>query len=312
MSIAVGRKRICLHCRLSPGDVLTLTASIESLHLQFPQEFETDVRTPAAEIWQNNPHITPLDEKDAECIELDYPTIHASDRVLLPFLGGYTHDLGKKLGIPLELKTNRPHLYLAPEELEWVDQIREHYTHGRKIPFWLVSAGIKSDFTAKQWPIENYQEVVDVTRGMIQWVQVGADEHNHPRLDGVIDLVGKTDHRQLIRLAYHAQGGLGPVTYLQHLMAAWQKPYLCLVGGREPVPWVQYPFQHTFHTIGSLDCCRHGACWRSRVVPLGDGDSKDLSLCDQPVLGLKVPVGKCMAMIRPIEVLSVLNRICRT
>ena len=57
-------------------------------------------------------------------------------------------------------------------------------------------------------------------------MQVGAKEHDHPKLDGAIDLRNKTDHRQLIRLAWHSCGGLGPVTYLQHLCAAWEKRFV--------------------------------------------------------------------------------------
>jgi hypothetical protein len=102
---------------------------------------------------------------------------------------------------------------------------------------------------------------------------------------------------------------LGPVTYLQHLCAAWEKPYLCLLGGREPVTWTKYPLQHTFHTMGLLDCCRTTACWKSRVVPLRDGDPKDTSLCLWPLLGLARPSPKCMATIRPDEVLSILERL---
>ena len=50
--------------------------------------------------------------------------------------------------------------------------------------------------------------------------------------------------------------------------------------------------------MGTLPCCRDTACWKSRVVKLGDGAEQDQSLCDAPVL-TEVPSGKCMAMIRP-------------
>lgn len=301
-------RRLILHCRLSPGDVMTLTAAVESLHAAYPGAYVTDVRTTVPEIWRHNPLITPLADDAGEHFELEYSSIHRSNQSPVSFLAGYTFDLGVKLGVSLELRTNRPHLYLSEDERQWVDQIREHFTHGRSTPFWLVNAGVKPDFTTKQWPIESYQEVVDATRGRIQWVQIGAAEHDHLRLRGVIDLVGKTDHRQLIRLAWHAQGGLGPVTYLQHLLAAWEKPYVCLVGGREPASWVQYPRQITLHTVGQLGCCQHGACWRSRTIPLGDGTASDSNLCETPVLGLLRPAPRCMSLIRPQEVLLPLER----
>jgi ADP-heptose:LPS heptosyltransferase len=304
-------QKLILTSNLCPGDLLTLTAAVESLHLTYPGEYLTDVRTPAREIWEHNPHLTPLEDADPEArkIECHYPSIGRCNQEPVSFLAGYTEHLGEQLGRPLRCRVNRPCLYLSDAERAWQDQVSQHVTGGKRIPFWLVNAGVKNDYTAKSWPVEHYQSVINMTRGRIQWVQVGAREHTHPELRGVIDFRGKTDHRQLIRLAYHAAGGLGPVTYLQHLCAAWQKPYVCLLGGREPVPWTSYPTQHTLHTIGLLDCCRDKACWRSRTVPIGDSDAKDSSLCDWPVLGLLRPSPKCLAAITPHQVVSVLDRI---
>jgi len=305
-------RKLILQSFLSPGDILTMTAAVESLHRAFPEEYLTDVRTSVPAIWEHNPRITPLDESDSDVTVLDlhYPSIHRSNQVSVPFLEGYTDDLGSKLGIPLRLATNRPHLHLSDQEQGWLNQIRDSLPElaGRDVPFWIVDAGVKSDYTAKQWPVEYYQHVVAATAGRIQWVQIGAREHDHPSLSGVVDLRGKTDHRQLVRLAWHVQGGLGPVTYLQHLMAAWEKPYVCLVGGREPATWVQYPKQITLHTVGQLPCCRNAACWISRIVPLGDSSDKDQSLCERPVLGFTRPVAQCMARIRPEEVVMILKR----
>jgi len=297
-------EKLILCCNLCPGDVLTMTAAVESLHATYPGEYLTDVETPVAEIWQHNPRITPL-KGSGRRLQLQYPSVHQSNQVPHCFLGGYTLDLGRQLGRPLQLRVNRPQLYLADDEKKWLNQVRGLDQANRRRPFWLVNAGVKDDYPAKQWPVEYFQQVVRETIGLIQWVQIGSREHDHPRLDGAIDLRGKTDHRQLIRLAWHAAGGLGPVTYLQHLMAAWQKPYVCLLGGREPVSWVQYPKQVTLHTVGQLPCCRSGACWKSKVLA-GPGETE--KLCQRPLFGLKRPVAECMAMIRPEEVTAVLRR----
>lgn len=304
-------QKLILKTNLCPGDICTLTAAVESLHLTYPGEYLTDVRTPAAEIWANNPRITPIADGDREAVPIDchYPTISRCNQEPVSFLAGYTEHLGEQLARPLRCRVNRPYLYLSDAERGWTDQIAQHFTGGRRVPYWLLTAGVKPDFTCKGYPIESYQRIVASTRGEIQWVQVGAAEHNHPALSGVIDLRGKTDHRQLIRLAYHAAGGLGPVTYLQHLCAAWQKPYICLLGGREPATWVQYPFQHTLSTLGRLPCCQTAACWKGRVAVLGDGDAKDGSLCEWPVVGLMRPSPKCMASITPAEVLTLLHRL---
>ena len=305
-------QKLILHSRLSPGDILTLTAAVYSLHVTYPGQYLTDVRTTAPEIWLHNPHITRLDDHDPEVrhIQMHYPSIHRANQEPVLFIAGYTEYLGEQLGRPLRCRTPRPMLYLSEEELRMPCQVQEHFPGGKLRPFWLICAGTKRDYTTKQWPVEHYQEVVDRTRGWIQWVQIGALEHDHQPLRGVINLLGKTTHRQLIRLAYHASGGLGPTTYLQHLMAAWQRPYILLLGGREAVTWLSYPLQVTLHTVGQLPCCANRGCWRSRVVPLGDGNEKDKSLCERPVLGWAKPFPECMGRISPDEVVLVLRRIC--
>ena len=170
-----------------------------------------------------------------------------------------------------------------------------------------MTAGIKRDFTLKQWPVEYYQAVVDHFRGKVLFVQVGAAADDHPPLAGTVNLVGRTGIRDLMRLAYFADGGLGPITLLQHLCAAFEKPYVALLGGREPVSWTQYPLQTTLHTLGKLPCCRTRSCWRSRAVRLNDGWEQDDSLCESPVLDMLRPVGRCMAVIRPEDVIRAIE-----
>jgi ADP-heptose:LPS heptosyltransferase len=303
-------KKLILCCNLCPGDILTLTVAVHSLHETYPGQYQTDVRTPCPDIWLNNPHITPLADNDPDAVRIamEYPQIDRSNQTPINFLSCYTEFLGEQLGRPLYARTNRPLLYLSDAEQGWMTMLQEHFTHGRKTPFGVLVAGSKCDYTIKQWPIEYYQEVIDRTLGLFQWVQIGEAGHNHHRLERCISILGDTTHRMLHRLVYHAALGLGPVTYLMHLCAAFEKPYVYLAGGREPVTFVCYPKMHTLHTIGALPCCRHNACWKSRVVPIGDGDSKDRQLCEHPVLGLKTPVAKCMAMITPYDVVRIIQR----
>lgn len=311
---AEARRVLLLRHHLSPGDVLVMTAAIHSLHKAHPGRFLTAVETSADAIFENNPDVASVLDPvrlTAERIEMHYPAINKArdggggllslgcNERGIHFMQGFCEHLEQVLGVRVPLLTNRPHLYLSDEEKGWMSQVQE--VTAQPTPFWLVCAGRKDDYTAKHWGAAAFQEVVDRLRGKVQFVQVGSNEHHHPPLRGVLNLVGKTDMRQLIRLAWHAQGGLGGVTLLQHLMAAHEKPYVCILGGREPVTWNTYPRQQTFHTIGALDCCRAGGCWQSRVVPLGDNDEKDKSLCRYPTFGDE-SVPKCMAMIRPAEV----------
>jgi len=322
-----GIPKLILRCNLCPGDILTLTAAVESLHQTYPGQYLTDVRTPHREIWQHNPRLTPIaDDDPAARIEMHYPSINRCNQEARPFLGAYTEYLAEQLGRPLGLKVNRPFVYLSAEErawpwarihpmLAWLDQPSGDGAR----PLWIIDAGVKPDYTTKQWPIEYYQDVVDRTRDRITWLQVGLRrKHLHTTLCNVIDLTDTgPPMREMIVLASRIAGGLGPITFFQHLLAAHQKPYVCLAGGREPATWIQYPYQHTLHTVGQLDCCRPNSCWKARVVKLSDGDKKDENLCRDPVTSLDHadellarPVGRCMLQIKPHEVLHLLERLC--
>ena len=57
-------QKLLLKCGLSPGDVVMLTAAVRDLHRAHPRRFIIDVRTTAPELWENNPWITHLDERD--------------------------------------------------------------------------------------------------------------------------------------------------------------------------------------------------------------------------------------------------------
>lgn len=312
-----GQHKLILRCPLCPGDVMTMTAAVESLHRTYPDKFLTDVRTPTPEIWDCNPWITPIDDDDpaATIIDMSYTRyIVRSNRVPHNFLGCYTEWLGDVLGVPLRLQVNRPQLYLVDIERQW-SMVDRFFTWGRSpLPMWLVCAGSKSDYPAKQWPVEYFQNVIDRTFDRITWVQVGSTEqgeypHTHPNLKRCVNLVGKTSHRDLHRIMYHAAGGLGGITYLMHVAAALEKSYICLAGGREPATWISYPKQHHLHTIGQLPCCETRSCWKSRLKPIGDGHDMPEKLCERPKFdGWEMPVAECMEMIKPSEVVSIIER----
>ena len=281
-----------------------MTAAIDSLHRTHPGRYLTAVESPCPELFAHHPLIAPAGN-GFERIDMEYPLIHQSNERPVHFLQGYCDHLAEKLGVPIQCIVNRPSLYFSDEERQWTGRIEEML--GRPRPYWLVNAGKKSDYTCKQWPVEHYQQVIDTLQGRVLFVQAGATGDRHRRLRGVVDQVGKTTLRELLRLALHAQGGIGPSTLLQHVFAALEKPYVCLLGGREPLSWVQYPLQTTLHTMGAIDCCRLGACWKSRVVPLDDGEGHDKNLCVQPVF-TDPPAPRCMAMISPTEAVRAIER----
>lgn len=303
-------RNILLKNAQSPGDIVMLTAAVRDLHRSYPGQFRTGIQTTGSEIWDHNPLITHFTEEDGpvEVIDCLYPLIHRSNTSPYHFLFGFIDFLNQALDLNIKPTDFKGDIYLAPEEKNWISQV--HEITGWDTPFWIIDAGGKYDFTAKWWDPQRYQEVVDHFAGRIQFVQIGQPWHYHPELKGVLNLIGKTDLRQFIRLMYHAQGVLTPVSFPMHLAAAVEtKPgnprnRACVVvaGGREPMQWEAYPHHQYIHTNGALFCCDNGGCWKSRVVPLGDGDEKDNpeNLCVN-VVDNKLP--RCLDMITAEEVI---------
>jgi ADP-heptose:LPS heptosyltransferase len=298
----------------SPGDLVTLTAAVRDLHACYPQQFITDVRTGSPELWEQNPYVTPLEVNDPEVrvLECHYPLIQFSNQRPVHFLHGFIEYLNDQLGLQIKLTQFGGDIRLADAEKTLPSLVQQ--ITGREVPYWIIVAGGKFDYTIKWWHFRRWQAVVDHFRGKILFVQIGEKHHYHPALDGVLDLRGKTSLRELIRLVYHTQGILCPVTLVMHLAAAVEskpggppnRPCVVVAGGREPPNWEAYPTHQFIHTIGRLPCCAEGGCWRSRSVPLGDGDEKDepKHLCVDVVENLP----RCMHQITPERVVQATER----
>lgn len=296
-----------------------LTAAVRDLHKSHPGKYLTDVRTSAAQLWENNPYITPLEEGDeaVEVIECKYPLLHQSNEGQYHLIHGYRKFLQEKLNIPIKPTKFRGDIHLSSAEKSWHSQVQE--ITGEDTRFWLVVSGGKWDYTCKWLDPVKLQRVVDHFKYKIQFVQVGGKNHYHPRLNNVIDLVGKTDIRQLVRLMYHADGVICPVTFLMHLAAAVEtKPgrpinrsCVVIAGGREPSQWEAYPHHQYLHTNGCLPCCDNGGCWKGRVIPLGDGGKKDApaNLCVKPVrTENNIVVPKCIDMIAAVDIVRAVEK----
>ena len=301
-------RKLILKCGLAPGDILMLTAAVRDLHHWYRGQFLTDVRTVCPALWENNPHLTRLSEKEQGVEEIDcsYPLINRCNHAPYHCLHGFIEFLNERLRLGIKPTAFKGDIHLSEQEKAWYSQV--HELTRENTPFWIVAAGGKYDVTIKWWETRRYQEVVDHFRGKIQFVQVGELGHYHPRLDGVIDLRGRTNLRELVRLVYHAQGVLCPVTSLMHLAAAVETKTgqpanrACVVigGGREPAHWEAYPDHQFIHTNGALSCCTAGGCWRDRTVRLRDGDSRDRA--DHLCVNVVGSLPRCMDLISSAEV----------
>jgi ADP-heptose:LPS heptosyltransferase len=339
----------------SPGDLVMLTAAIRDLHKCYPNHFLTDVRTGSPDLWENNPYLTPLDARDpnVKVLECHYPLINCSNKQPVHFLNGFIDYLNAQLGLQIKLTRAAGDIHLSEAEKSAPSLVQQ--LTGSDIPYWIIVAGGKLDYTIKWWHFRRWQAVVDHFQGKILFVQIGEKHHYHPPLNNVLDLRGQTPLRELIRLVYHAQGVLCPVTLLMHLAAAVQikpatpvagataenerwfslasreragvrgaffpeafspamfpsdRPCVVVAGGREPPTWEAYSGHEFLHTIGILPCCASGGCWRSRSVPIGDGDDKDhaSNVCLDVVDNLP----RCMDLITPAMVVAKIDQYLQT
>lgn len=302
-------RKLILRNPWSPGDVVMLTAAVRDLHRRHPGAFVTDVRTACPDLWEHNPHLTPLGEEQrgVEVIDCEYPLIHECNTQPTHCLNGFVEFLSERLKVPCRLTACRGDIHLSAPEKSLRSQV--HRLTGHPLPFWIMAAGGKFDYTIKWWDTARYQEVVDHFRGRLLFVQVGDREHHHPGLTGVLDLRGRTTLRQLVRLMHHASGVVCPVTSLMHLAAAVEtrtgrpplRPCVVVAGGREPPHWEAYPGHQFIHTVGMLSCCAQSGCWRARTVARGDGDERDAPerLCVNVVGSLP----RCMDLITSSEVI---------
>ncbi|HTD65748.1 MAG TPA: glycosyltransferase family 9 protein [Candidatus Limnocylindria bacterium] len=304
-----GKRKLILRNFLCPGDLVLLTAVVRDLHRCHPGKFITDVRSSCPELWEHNPHLTPLREsdRDVEQIDCHYPLIDRCNEAPYHCIHGFADFLSERLQIPVRPTEFRGDLHLSADEQRWKSTV--HELGGKDVPFWIVNSGGKFDFTIKWWHWRRYQEVVDHFAGRILFVQIGEVGHHHPPLRNVVDLRGKTDLRQLVRLVYHAQGVLCGVTALMHFAASVatrpdrpkSRAAVIIAGGREPAHWEAYPHHQFLHTIGALRCCETGGCWKARTRAIGDGEETDQphNLCTDVVRGLP----RCMDMISSRDVI---------
>ena len=247
------------------------------------------MRTSCPALWENNPWLTPLrdDDPEARHVECHYPLIHQSNQRPYHFLHGFARHLNEQLGLAIEPTEFRGDIHLSAEEKEPRRSSRS--ASALRLPYWIIVGGGKYDFTIKWWHRRRWQAVVDHFAGRLQFVQIGERGHFHPPLRGTLDLRFSTTLRELVLLVYHADGVLCPVTLLMHLAAAVPLPPgrkraragVVVAGGREPAHWEAYPTHQYLHTIGALDCCATGGCWKSRTVPLGDGALMIATACAQ-------------------------------
>jgi ADP-heptose:LPS heptosyltransferase len=257
------KRRLVLNCHQAPGDTCVSTGVLWSLHETYPDQYETKITgCAAAELFANHPYAADFSEQ-AQQVNFEHPAFNddRSTNVRWSMMQAQCFELGKFLGVPLEPRTNKPMFFLTPSEKRY-RLLKESYC--------LINAGWKDDFETKWY--SRWQEVVDGIRAAMPWltvVQIGElgqshYSHHHPPLNGTLNLLGKTNARQLLLAASGSLFGLGPLSFLMHLYAGLEKPYICAASAFEPPTWTPYANVVRIGRSGELKCCANGACCRSK------------------------------------------------
>lgn len=334
------------------GDTVLLTALVRDFQRATGGEFLIDVHTQGMPLWLYNQNISRLDWRAVPydgssplepheyalpgqamkivCYDSEIQVVplsksgHFAASESLSHINAYhaihsfAHDISQKLGLSsiVPIGEQRGDIILSDVERSWVSQVEEL---GVPHTFWIVSTGGAYERSAMWWDPVRYQRVIDEFEGKITFVQVGLADEHHPKLRGVVDLIGKTDLRQLVRLMYHAGGYLGPANFLMHLASAVPvRPFdrsmrrrapkraaVIIAGGREPSQWIAYEGHQVIHTNGMLPCCAVGGCGKSRCEEPRPLEPNPESLCSMPVSisrGSVVP--RCLDMITPRSVID--------
>jgi ADP-heptose:LPS heptosyltransferase len=312
--------RVLLKQFQSPGDILMLTSAVRDLKTHKP-DWKINVITSCPEIWYNNINLSPsVTENNADfVIDADYKhEVNKSNQRGFHFSRAFTDHLSESLNISIPISGHGPDVYFTQEEV---------HNQLPKIPYWVMNAGGKHDFTAKWWNPNHYQKVVDYFKNKIKFVQVGGAGHYHPELKNVENLVNKTTLRQLMLLAKKSLGVITPVSFLMHLTGNMESiyggktPAIVLAGGREQSSWEGYDNHFYLSRVGMYKCCAYGACWKTKATETyceqEVQEKKPLetpNLCEDRVdLGVKIDspsgkadlkIAKCMHEIEPEEIIN--------
>lgn len=287
--------------RKGVGDYAALTPLVRDLAAAFPRDRVFVDGGPAAELLAGHPNVAAEPPAAATDVALDYaPGI---DRA---FVGGHGHyhtlardAFAAATGVDVPAGPCRPHLVLAPE-----DQVRPD-----PAPYWVVLAGSRWDIPVKAWPLSHFAEVVRLTPG-VRWKQCGRVfdgrfTERQRALPGAENLLGRTTLRQLVRLVAHADGVLCLTSLGYHLAAAFRKPCVVVMGGREPPalyapPAGDWPTLVLLHTIGEYSCCQTTGCGRIFAAPAHASAYPPGTLCALPVADPDAgSVAACLADLRP-------------
>ena len=218
-------------------------------------------------------------------VKVSYPaTISDSDGAIAPTIHIAAH-LCEAAGIT-GLVELLPRITLSERELGYGRSAAQRIT--------IMSAGSsRIPIPNKEWGPEKFQSVVDALRHRFEFVQIGSERD--PRLEGTIDLRGKTSLRQAAATIANSTVFVGIVGFLMHLARAVDRRSVIVYGGRE-APW-QSGYTGNINLTGEVPCA---PCWYLSKCGFGHRCMTEISVESvvSAVLQAAVRIGEAMPIDR--------------
>jgi hypothetical protein len=288
----------------APGDIVAATAVLRDVLDTYP-DVRIGFKTNHPHLTSNNRRLTPLVQlRTPQVVKLDYSLGQSMlkagqyhEHFITWFHRQWTHETG------LPVTCRKPKGWIVCNDPPLIEG-----------DYWLLLGGGKSDITVKHWSFLRYEMLTAALRDEgIHVVQTGASGDIHPAAGADLDLTGFGALPEFVNQVAHSQGVICPITCAMHLAAVFDKPCVVIAGGREHVCWEAYTNEGQFgqdceavktphrflHTIGRLDCCEEGGCWRRKL----ENTAAD-QRCLRPDRELFQIMPECMTMITVSDVLN--------
>jgi ADP-heptose:LPS heptosyltransferase len=117
--------------------------------------------------------------------------------------------------------------YLSEEEKEWAKQETSEFDKS------ILAVCTKSKEPVKNWPQENWLELIENLESKFSIIQLGDDKE--PFLEGTHRYAGKLSMRQSAALLSRASYFIGPDSLLMHIANGLNIPSTIIFGGSRPV-----------------------------------------------------------------------------
>lgn len=291
--------QVVFHNRQAIGDILMFTSAVRDFKKAFPNT-RVGVISTAMHIWDHNPHIDHSFRDDRHILKIGPGFLtNKSNSSDMHMANAFRLDIENKMSVRIPQGVIRPDIWMTEEEYNAPPLIDG--------PYWVFIYGGEPGWPSKQY--HRWQEVINLLREDIQIVQLGVKNHPYPKLNGVVDYIGKTEDRNLgIRnlwnIFLHSQGSLGLVSMHMHLSAAFGNPCVVLAGAREPASFTNYFGHQYLQTNGTMFCGEQKSCWACKLEGCKN-------LVEPETIGAghnSTQVPKCVDIIEPEEVAEAVRK----